>query len=156
MKNKPVISRHLVGTWFIHRVRSEVPRNNPYLHNLLSSCLKSISIRFFTESYFLQLTLPLLSYNSLIQCPYNVRLECQVWCCVIQDAVTINQDAGFINQEVRRQLLINAIFEVDWTRVLRWFRQSRRFRWLRFSVSGFSTCQKKKRKSLEYGKFDRL
>jgi len=37
-----------------------------------------------------------------------VRLECQVQYNVIQDAI-------FVNQEVRRQLLINAIFEGDWT-----------------------------------------
>ena len=43
---------------------------------------------------------------------YHVCLECQVRCYVIQDA------AFFINQEVRRQLLINAIFVGDWTLVI--------------------------------------
>ena len=38
-----------------------------------------------------------------------MHLECQVRCYVIQDAVIINQDNGFIDQEVRRQLLIKAI-----------------------------------------------
>ena len=46
-------------------------------------------------------------------------LECQVGCYVIQNAVFINQDAVFfINQEVRRQLLINTIFEGDLTLII--------------------------------------
>ena len=60
-----------------------------------------------------------------IQCPYHVHLECQVRCYVIQDAafknqdaVFISQDVVFINQEVRRQPLIKAIFEGDWTRIM--------------------------------------
>ena len=63
---------------------------------------------------FLQLILPLLLYNSGIQCPYHVRLECQVRWYVIQDPVFINQDAVLINQEVKRQLLINSISDGDW------------------------------------------
>ena len=39
-----------------------------------------------------------------------MRLDCQVRCFVIQDPVFINQDAGFIGQELRRQVLIGAIF----------------------------------------------
>ena len=65
----------------------------------------------YTKSYFLQLILPLLSYNSWIQCPYHVRLECQVRCYIIQEDV-------FISQVVRRQLLINTIFEGDWTPIV--------------------------------------
>ena len=49
-------------------------------HSLLSSCLQSVSIYLFTKSYFLQLILPLLSYNSWIQCLYHVHLECQARC----------------------------------------------------------------------------
>ena len=45
---------------------------------------------------------------------YHVYLECQVRCYVIQDADFI----CFINEEVRRQLLINAILEGDWTLIM--------------------------------------
>ena len=53
--------------------------------------------------YFLQLILPLLSFNSWIQCPYHVRLEWSSMLCNSRRCL------------VRRQLLINAIFEGDWT-----------------------------------------
>ena len=55
----------------------------------------------------MQLILPLLTYNSWIQCVYHLYLRCYV----IQDAV-------FINQEVRRRLLIHAIFKGDWTPIM--------------------------------------
>ena len=55
----------------------------------------------------MQLILPLLTYNSWIQCAYHLYLRCYV----IQDAV-------FINQEVRRQLLIHAIFKGHWTPIM--------------------------------------
>ena len=57
----------------------------------------------FTYIYFLQLILPLLSFNSWIQCPYHVRLESSSMLCNSRRYL------------VRRQLLINAIFEGDWT-----------------------------------------
>lgn len=73
----------------LRRMWQNIKATNKWIksHNFQSSCLESVSICLFTKSYFLQLILPLLSYNSWFQCPYHVRLECQVRCYVIQDAV---------------------------------------------------------------------
>ena len=88
-------------------------------NNFRSCCLESVSISLFTKSYFLQYDIT----SSIVQllnsmCVSRVPRMSSWMLCNSRRCFYKSRCSFFINQEVRRQLLINTIFEGDWTLII--------------------------------------
>ena len=115
------IVKWIINKVMLPRMWQNIKTTNKWIksNNFRSSCLESVSISLFTKSYFLQYDIT----SSIVQllnsmCVSPVPRMSSWMLCNSRRGFYKSRCCFFINQEVRRQLLINTIFKGDWTLII--------------------------------------